>query len=450
MAFLPPYIMAVTLNDVNAVEFWEADDGTGDPWVGAPYRWSISLLVSPQLHSCHLTPTPFQYDGNDVAVGDWIADLTLGYAVRVVEIITPGFDTVECIVEDVDRFNTFCDTSQSGNGIGAGQGFVFRLGDDGLPILGPMTSNSGNLTLNYAWQLDQISRFRYRNYLRSHYPVTQPGHAFVEGDLLRMTPDGYIKATASDAVGHVVGTVSAIGIPSVDWFNYRPVGRVVENLPALPGVAGDLVYLDDTGALTASKPSAWARPVYIRLETETKGIVLDRGVETENKNGYSSQIYVVDDMAGRAALTGINPGDQALVRSMGNGEWAHFIYELNGGWTLLVTQDASNVDTGTKQVILTFDSTTPGTIWTISPGRRVEEVTVQVIEAFDGGATITVGDDEDNARLMGSDQSDLSIASDYMTSPAHLYTDNVDTEIKYYLNANSATTGRALVTVSYS
>lgn len=450
MPITPPRLLMVNMVQADATEYWSVDDGTGDPFVGMPYQWSAVLSVSVQPHSGYSTQTPFQYDGLDIKVGDWFSDFQAGAAVKIIEIVSASSDTVEAIVEDVDRYNTFSDPNIGGNGLFPGPGAVFTLGDDGLPILAPMTFVSATLGQNLAWQMDQISRFRYRNYLRSHYPVNQPGHTFVEGDLLRMTPDGYVKATASDSVGHVVGTVSAIGIPSPDFFDYRPVGRVVENLPALPGAAGDLIYLDGGGGLTAFKPSTWARPVYIRLETESKGIVLDRGVETENKLGYSSQIYVVNDMSERDSLTDLNPGDQALVRDMGNGEWAHFIAELDGGWTLLVTQDASNVDVGTKQAIVTSSMTNPGLIWTISPGRRVEEVTVQVIEAFDGDATITVGDSDDNARLMSAEQCDLTIASDYMTSPAHLYTADADTDIRYYLSSNGSTKGRALVTVSYS
>lgn len=452
MSFLPPRVLSVLINDVNAVEYWSVDDGTGDPWVGYPYRWSASLKVGAQTHSSHLTLTPFQYDGGDVQVGDWVSDLTNGFAVRIIEITSQNFDTVEVIVEDVDRFNTFTDPSQSGNGMGSATGYIFVLGDDGLPILGPMSVANATLPLNVGWQMDQISRFRYRNYLRSNYPVHQSEHGFNVGDLIRMTVDGYVKATASDTAANIVGSISDIGTPGPEWFTYRPVGRVVENVePGLPGDAGDLVYLDTDGSLTIIKPNAWAKPVYIRLETENKAIVLDRSVDGVSKKGYSSQTYVVDSLAERNNLTNLNPGDQAMVKDMGNGEWTHYLYEQGGDWVLMVTQDASNVDSATKQVSITHRSDPSFTIGAVSDGRRVDEVLVEITEAFDGTASISVGTSANKELLMELTQNDPAVVGNYAIGPGHTFdTNGLDTNIKYFLTTSGSTKGKAIISITYS
>lgn len=453
MSIVPARILVLNVSDIVPVDFWTVDDGTGDPWIGFPYRWQVVFSVEAQGHSSHLTPNYFQYNGTDIVVGDWISDIYNGFAVKIVSIVDQNSTDVTVLVEDVDRFNTFTDPFGSGNGIGTqGKWVNFQLGDDGLPILGPMSAVSSPLQNNAAWQLDQISRFRYRNYLRSHYPVHQAGHEFTVGQFLVLGTEGYELAAADDYVEAVVGSVSSVGTPSGDWFTFRPVGRVVEGIePPLPGNPGDLVFLNTVGGYTLIKPTAWAKPVYIRLETGSKGIQLDRNVDTVGKNGFSSQTYVVTSIAARDALDDLNVGDQALVKNMGNGEWSHYILEEGHQWTLLVTQDASNVDSASKQVVVTYQSDPSSIIAAVSAGRRIDEVVIQVKEAFDGVASITVGKDADHAAFMTDQQNDLSIVGDYKTDPACILSNGgADTLVKYWLSTSGCTKGRAIVSITYS
>src|SRR3954468_11238127 len=114
--------------------------GVGDQWTGRPYQWTVTFNITPQMHSNHLTPTPFYYTGMNVVVGDWFADLNLGLSVKLVQIISQNDTRVVALCEDVDRFNTFSDPSQQGTGIGGvGLGFIFTLNDESLPVLLPMT-----------------------------------------------------------------------------------------------------------------------------------------------------------------------------------------------------------------------------------------------------------------------------------------------------------------------
>lgn len=452
MSVLPPRILRVSIPQLDPTENWTVDDGTGDPWLGYPYRWRATVSVAPQTHSFHMTPTPFQYDGTSVVVGDWFSDFMTGNALKIVEIESQGQDQITVILEDVDRYNTFNDPFTAGIGASSGDGVIFSLGDDGLPILAPMTPIQGVLGPNLGWQLDQISRFRYRNYLRSHYPVRQPGHEFSVGEFLVLGTEGYEKASADNYVEAIVGTVSAVGIPSGDWFNYRPVGRVVENIePTLPGNPGDLIYLSATGDYTLVRPTSWAKPIYIRLETGSKAIQLDRNVEAIGKNGYSSQTYVVTSIAERDELVDLNVGDQALVKNMGNGEWSHYIYEEGDEWTLLVTEDASNVDSASKQITVTYQSDPSSIIGAVSTGRRIERVVVQVTEAFDGVASIMVGIDTNKSWFMTEDQNDLSVEGDYKSEPACILKNSgADTIVKYWLTTAGCTKGRAVVSITYS
>jgi hypothetical protein len=453
MSVLPSRLLLATPGTITPTDNWTVDDGTGDPWLGYPYRWSVEFTVSIQTHSSHLTPTPLQYDATNIQVGDWFADFPTGNAVRVISIDgSPTADKITCTVEDVDRFNIFNDPTQQGTGFGGGPGAFFVLGDDGLPILSPMSQAFSALGQNLAWQMDQLSRFRYRNYLKSHYPVHQVAHGFNVGDLIRLTPSGYVKAQAANLVQNIVGSVSAVGIPGADWFNFRPVGRVVQNLsPILPGNSGDLVYIAADGTYTTTKPTAWARPVFIRLDAPTTGIVLDRGVDGTNKAGYSSQTYVVDSPALRDAMVpNLNPGDQVMIKDMGNGEWSHFVFEASQTFTLLVTQDASDTDSHSKQIVATYLSDPSSLIATISAGRRVDEVVVQVTQAFDGTATLSVGTSTDRGQFMTVDQNDLGAVGDYKTDPAAILSGTADTQVKYWLSTSGCTKGSVTISVTYS
>jgi hypothetical protein len=77
-------------------------------------------------------------------------------------------------------------------------------------------------------------------------------------------------------------------------------------------------------------------------------------------------------------------------------------------------------------------------------------VTVTVVTPFNNAATITVGDDLDQDRLMTVDQNDLSVSSDYSTTPSYTYATGSDTQIRYYFNANGATTGKAIIAITYT
>lgn len=453
MSVLPSRLLSLDIKSVNPKTDWTVDDGTGDPWIGFPYQWTVTFTVTAQSHSSHLTKTYQQYNGLDITPGDWIADIATGSAVRVVSISSASPDTVTAVVEDVDRFNTFNDPTQQGTGIFAnGQAFCFVIGDDGLPILSPMTTLYIALGANYAWQQDQISRFRYRNYMRSHYSVQQHAHGFNIGDIVRLTPTGYVKATAASFVSNVVGIVSDIGIPGPDWFAFRPVGRVVQNLsPALPGNAGDLIYIAADGTYTTTRPNAFARPVFIQLEVNTKGIAIDRSVDAVNVNGYSSQTYIVGSPALRDAMApSLNTGDQVKIRDMGNGEWSHFIFEANQTFTSLITQDASATDSYSKQIVVTAISANSGLLATISAGRRVDSVIVSVTTAFDGTPSMSVGTNTNLGQFMAQTENDLTVVGDYHIDPTAILPGPGDTQVNYYFYNTGVTKGSMTITITYS
>lgn len=281
----PVKLLAAQVTAISNPVAWTIDDGGSptDPWVGNPYRWTIAANVSAQTHSSNRTRAAFLYTGNDIAVGDWMADLATASAVQIISITAQSDWQITCVVQDIDRFNTFTDGSSSGTGIGGfGPWYCFTLGADGLPILTPMSGGAGTLSQNVAFQQDIVGRFRARNLMKGYVEVTQAGHTFLVGDAIYLDSTNTYNLVDSAHTDSLIGFVSSIGIPGPTYFSYRSVGTVIANLsPSLPGNIGGLIYLDPTnnGKYTATKPAANSRAVFIKL-SNTTGIQVEHATTT--------------------------------------------------------------------------------------------------------------------------------------------------------------------------
>ncbi len=176
--------------------------------------------------------------------------------------------------------------------------------------------------------------------------------------------------------------------------------------------------------------------------TKAAALVIEQGIR-------QAASYVVADIPARDALEALF-GDQAYVVDVGNGEWAFYIYTLDSEWVQLSNKDSSETDAQSVELPISAGSNASATIHTISNGRRVSFVTVTVVDPFNAPATVAVGDDSDNDRLMTADQNDLTSAGDYSTTPSYTYSPGSDTNIKYYFDASGATVGNAIVAITYT
>jgi hypothetical protein len=250
--------------------------------------------ITGQEHGDNETNSPYYYDGNDVVVGDWVTATSGGLALQIVSIVSKDTSTVIAIGEDIERFNLMVEPSSTTSyGAGqTGQGVIFSLGDDGLPVVGPLPEFY--LPSNFA--SDIVSRFRYRNLVRSYVRVNAPGHTMQLGDIIRpdfANPGKFVKAKADANVATVIGVVSDVNTPSDNWYNFKPFGEIRENVqPDLIGNYGDFFYVDPTtpGALTKTRPFNNARPVYMRLENANRALLL---TGSENLDHNETQRYDV-------------------------------------------------------------------------------------------------------------------------------------------------------------
>ena len=156
------------------------------------------------------------------------------------------------------------------------------------------------------------------------------------------------------------------------------------------------------------------------------------------------------------AATTIEAGDFVKVDDGGDGEYRLYIANQAdpasaSHLTLIGTADSAVTDAGTLTTTITHTSGASVVIGNISSGKKVQTVTVDVTTAFDGSApTLTVGDAGDTDRLMTNDYIDLTDVATYEVTPNYTYSNAADTSVLVYFDADSSSTGTAVVTLTYA
>jgi hypothetical protein len=256
----------------------------GGAWDGYGYKWEVQLVVSiPQSHSNPDTQTPYEYNALDIKIGDWISGADGISPVKIVEILespAPTTNSITAIVEDIERFNIMSDPTQGGIGRPTTSGgLVFELDSEGMPLLGSLSPYYIDVTAH----TNIMGRFQYRNYLSKFIRVEQENHNLAIGDIIKPDINNVGKfVKVGTEVSLAVGIVSSIDIPREGNFTFKPIGKLITDVtPGLVGNYGDLFYIDpnNPGGVTAMRPTDNIRPLYMRLDTPSKAIMLDAGVE---------------------------------------------------------------------------------------------------------------------------------------------------------------------------
>jgi hypothetical protein len=283
---------------------WSGSDGSGDPYVGYAYQWTLTVNIQPQ--SMGNWSNGYQYTEANVQVGNWIilTNNIPSTPVEIISILSATGGILTCIVEDVDRYNLMINSSSGINPPSLPNVYdaiIVGLGPDGLAVYSQITP----YTIPVTVQEEFNSRLRYRNYLQTNYPVYQAGNTFSIGNELILNSNGtYSLAPASGTNAlSIVGKINSINIPGTGWFTFQPVGRVINNIsPGLPGNPGSIVYADpaNPGLLTATTPTTGvAVPLYIKI-TLTIGIQLSGLISgaLDNLNATTSPTPTNDSTQG--------------------------------------------------------------------------------------------------------------------------------------------------------
>lgn len=233
------------------------------------YRWRVTLSVDTQRHSSIISRDPGEYTGQDVTVGQWIANSTTGQAWQIISIEAKTATSVTAIVQDVYRYNTYRDQTQSGNGRPApGTYIIFSIGDNGLPQIDPLPS--GGASASFSQNLN--SRFEYIN-LQYNYPLYQAGNSFAVNDVIAAdsTTNSFVLSDSLNKL--VVGRVTSVSDTLSGWFTINPVQKVVDFLDYLPGDIADVLYTSTIipGEVT---PNPGGSEIYIKLRNQSSSVSL--------------------------------------------------------------------------------------------------------------------------------------------------------------------------------
>lgn len=228
------------------------------------YRWRVTLSISVQQQSSYITRNPGEYNGQDIMVGQWLANINTGQAWQIISIESKTTGSVIAIVQDIYRYNTYRDSTKQGNGSPSfGTYIVFDISDTGLPQIDPIpdTGVSSVFTQNLT------SRFEYIN-LQYDYPLYQEGNSFVINDVIAAdaVTNSFVLSDADNKI--VIGRVTSISDTIPGWFTINPVQKVVDFLDYLPGNVGDIIYSSTTqpGGITLLPGGA---QLYIKLRNNT-------------------------------------------------------------------------------------------------------------------------------------------------------------------------------------
>lgn len=286
--------------------------------------------------------------------------------------------------------------------------------------------------------------------------------------------------------------INAANIPNIEATSPDSASLVITNLIGgaitIANVTADINGVDFAGTssgsgIVLSIPASTtyqlkfvavdARPINFLDVVNTP--VDDFGLVSVENGEKACGLYIEEGLrnatstvvANLTQLNALNPliGDQAYVidsaDSNGNnvGEWSLWLF--NGAiWIKTSTQDSASTDAKSIEYVITESSAASIDIGTISTGRRVTIITVEVTEAFNAPATLEIGYQVENpilppavpAGLMALGLIDLTVAGTYTTSTDILFgTDTVqgDVTITASFVANGSTTGSAQIIVSY-
>jgi len=341
MASILP-IITLYVDNISIVPdgYWPVDEGPiyGEDqwWAGGPapqpYRFIMTAAVTQQNHSSFSTEQLYVYNALDIKVGMWYAEASTGKCCQIIAIdpLLTNSTTLVCTIEDTGRYEQF--SAPDGVAATGEPGFIFALDEDGIPVFHTLTLYNSFLQPYPGFLEDVISKFNARNIKQNLLTVLQPSNGFDIGDQIYLKSDGtYALAIADDiSTVNVIGTVRQLGIPGYDYFSWEPKGKVLYDLPTLPGNPGDVLYLSTTvpGKLTAVKPNNFAMPLFIKINN-TSAVKLSQGSLSGPLNNFTSVVppTIYDDEAFGYSYgslwidIGTNTAYICINPTLGNANW---------------------------------------------------------------------------------------------------------------------------------
>jgi hypothetical protein len=259
------------------------------------YRWILTCDVSQQLHSSNLSRQPGAYNGQDISVGQWIANASSGAAWQIISVVSKTTQSIQFIVQDIYRYNTYRDVTQQGDGSPPlGYYVAFSVSDSGVPQIDPIPE--AGVSANFFTNL--LSRFEYIN-LQYDFPLYQSGNGFQNNDVIGTDVSTHSFALASTSSIIPVGRITSISDTIIGWFTINPVQKITDFLDNLPGQIGDIIYTDpnNPGGLTLTPGGS---QIYLKIRNNTNSISYSNA-NSSTTPGNVFQLNDIDVVIGGAS-----------------------------------------------------------------------------------------------------------------------------------------------------
>ena len=167
----------------------------------------------------------------------------------------------------------------------------------------------------------------------------------------------------------------------------------------------------------------------------------------------SSPVSVYSTITDRDNDVATVAGDLAYVVNSPDGEYALYMAVTAGPagtWSLIATEDSANSDAKSLVETLVFNTGASTVMGNASQNTRVINTIVEVTQAFDTTATVSVGINGDTSGIMSGAYVDLETVGTYQISSNYLFSSAADTQVLMTYAQNGASTGSATVTVTFA
>ena len=270
-----------------------------------------------------------------------------------------------------------------------------------------------------------------------------------------------VTATTTElSLSDVNGNAITISNGNADTGGYFYVGSSnISGLPASTLATGEdklRLTRSDGGEILIYEDSTLFQDQTGIFSAHTGSVPLAMNIEQGVRTGGTT---VVGTVNARDALAPA-AGDQAYVTNKGDGEWGLYLY-TGSAWVQVSDADSSNVDAKTLTTTFTmpvggFGSSTTQNLGNISPGRKIQSVSVDVHTAFTGHSgditpNIEVGNINDPDQYCDSPSNDLTEQTSFLCNPEYVYpaSETQDETIRARCNFYGATAGNVTVKLTY-
>jgi hypothetical protein len=263
------------------------------------------------------------------------------------------------------------------------------------------------------------------------------------------------ELSLSDLNGNAINIYNG----NADTGGYNFVGASnISGLPATTAATNaDKLRLtrDDGGEILIFEDSTLFQDQTGIFSAHTGSVPLAMNIEQGVRTGGTT---VVGTTSARDALAPA-AGDQAYVTNKGDGEWGLYLY-TGSAWVQVSDADSANVDAKTITVnfempVGGFGTSTTTNMGNISPGRKIQSVSVEVHTPFSGHSggspNIEVGTIADPDVYCDSPSNDLTEAVSYICNPEYVYpnSNTQDQTIRARCNHYNASAGNVTVKLTY-